>query len=56
MGKYNIKYNYIASIDVEVEADDEGEALHKGREIAEEADIRLFTICDEQASFVNRVE
>lgn len=56
MAKYNITYNYTASIDVEVEANDEGEALHKGREIAEEADIRLFTIGDEQASQVNRME
>jgi hypothetical protein len=50
MGKYKIQYNYNASIIVEVDANDEGEALEKGRNIAEEADIKQFTICGEKES------
>lgn len=47
MGKFKIQYNYNASIVVDVDAKDEGEALEKGRNIAEEADIRQFNICGE---------
>ena len=36
--------NYNASIVVEVLANDEGEALDKARDKAEDADIRQFTI------------
>lgn len=50
MGNYKIQYNYNASIIVEVNANDEGEALEKGRNIAEEADIKQFTICGERES------
>ena len=50
MGKFIIQYNYNASIVVEVDAKDEGEALEKGRDIAEEADIKQFTICGERES------
>ena len=46
--KYKIQYNYNASIIVEVEGKDEGEALENGRNIAEEADIKQFTICGER--------
>ena len=55
MSKYSIQYNYNASIVVEVEAKDEGEALDKGRNIAEEADIKQYTICGErEAQIVGR--
>ena len=55
MGKYTIQYNFDASIVVDVEAKDEGEALEKGRNIAEEADIKQFTICGErEAQIVGR--
>ena len=55
MGKYKIQYNYNASIVVDVDAKDEGEALEKGRNIAEEADIKQFTICGErEAQIVGR--
>jgi hypothetical protein len=55
MGKYTIQYNFNASIVVDVEAKDEGEALEKGRNIAEEADIKQFTICGErEAQIVGR--
>jgi len=55
MGKYVIQYNFNASITVEVEANDEGEALEKGRNIAEEADIKQFTICGErEAQIIGR--
>ena len=48
MGKYKIQYNFTASIVVEVDGKDEGDALEKGRNIAEEADIKQFTICGER--------
>ena len=55
MGRYTIQYNFIASIIVDVEGKDEGEALEKGRNIAEEADIKQFTICGErEAQIINR--
>lgn len=56
--KYTIQLNYNASIivDVEVEATQnaEGEALEKARNIAEDADIREFTICGERESQILR--
>jgi hypothetical protein len=55
MSKYTIQYNFNASIVVDVDAKDEGEALEKGRNIAEEADIKQFTICGErEAQIVGR--
>ena len=54
MKKYTIQYNYNASIVVEVNANDEGEALEKGRNIAEDADIKQFTICNERESQIIR--
>lgn len=55
MSKYTIQYNFTASIVVDVDAKDEGEALEKGRNIAEEADIKQFTICGErEAQIVGR--
>lgn len=55
MGKYTIQYNYNASIVVDVDAKDEGEALEKGRNIAEEADIKQFNICGErEAQIIGR--
>ena len=55
MSKFKIQLNYNASYTTEVEAKDEGEALEKGRNIAEEADIKHFTICGErEAQIVGR--
>jgi hypothetical protein len=55
MGRYTIQYKLNASIVVDVDAKDEGEALEKGRNIAEEADIKQFTICGErEAQIVGR--
>jgi hypothetical protein len=54
MRKYTIQYNYNASIVVEVNANDEGEALEKGRNIAEDADIKQFTIGNERESQIIR--
>lgn len=52
MKRYTIEFNYKASIVVNVEGDfnDEGEALDKAREIAEDADINEFTIGEEKES------
>ena len=53
--KYTVQLNYNASIivDVTVDSNDqnaEGEALEKARNIAEDADIREFTIGAERES------
>jgi len=56
--KYTIKLNYNASIIVDVEVDEtpdaEGRALEKARDIAEDADIREFTIGAERESEILR--
>lgn len=44
MKRYSIQCNYKAHFIAEVEAEDEGEALNKAREMAEDADISDFTI------------
>ena len=50
MHNYTIQMNYIASIVLEVTAEDEGQALNKARDKAEDADIRQFTIGSEDVS------
>ena len=52
--KYTIQLNYNASIIVEVTGNDEGEALEKARNYAEDADIREFTIGNERESQILR--
>lgn len=56
--KYTIQLNYNASIIVDVEVDEtpdaEGKALEKARDIAEDADIREFTIGTERESQILR--
>lgn len=56
MRRYTIKYNYKASIVVEVFANDEGEALELGRNKAEESDIDEFSLCGEMESQILRQE
>ena len=56
MHKYTIQLNYTASIIEEVIANDEGEALDKARDKAEDADIREFTIGNESESKILRTE
>lgn len=58
MSKYTIKFNYNASIIVEVDGDfrDEGDALDKAREIAEDSDINEFNIGEEKESRILSVE
>lgn len=47
--------NYNASLTLVVEADNEGSALDKARDIAEDADIKQFTICGEnEAKILHR--
>lgn len=50
MSRYKVQLNYNASIVVEVDAKDEGEALDKARDKAEEADIKQFVIHGERES------
>jgi hypothetical protein len=57
--KYTVQLNYNASIIVDVTVDGnnqnaEGEALEKARNIAEDADIREFTIGNERESVILR--
>jgi hypothetical protein len=52
--KYTIQFNYNASIAIDVEAKDEGEALSKAREMAEEADIKEFSTCGEREAQILR--
>ena len=56
MRKYVIQLNYNASIVVEVTGNDEGEALEKARNIAEDADPKEFSICGERESQILRQE
>jgi hypothetical protein len=56
MRKYTIQMNYNASIIVDVIAEDEGEALDKARDKAEDADIRQFVIGSENESKILRQE
>ena len=56
MRKYAKQMNYNASIIVEVLANDEGEALDKARDKAEDADIRQFTIGSENESRILRTD
>lgn len=56
MKQYTIQMNYNAFIVVDVMAEDEGEALDKARDIAEDADIRQFTISNENESKILRQE
>lgn len=49
MSKYVVRLNFEATIDVEVDANDEGDALSKARDYAETvADARQFNICNEK--------
>ncbi|MBR6517610.1 MAG: hypothetical protein IKT40_12335 [Bacilli bacterium] len=52
MRKFTIEMNYNASIIFDVEAEDEGQALDKARNLAEEADISDFTLTHENESRV----
>lgn len=56
MRKFSIQCNYAASIIVDVIAEDEGEALDKARDIAEESDIRDFSLGSEMESTIIRQE
>lgn len=50
MAVYEIELNYNAKIIQVVEAENEGEALDKARDLSEEADRSDFIICDERES------
>ena len=51
---YTIQFNYNASIAIDVDAKDEGEALSKARAMSEEADIKEFSICGEREAQILR--
>lgn len=56
MRKYTIQMSYVANIVVDVMAKDEGDALEKARDIAEDADIRQFSIGNELPSKILRTD
>lgn len=58
MSKYTVEINYKASIVHTVEAEDEGQALDKARELAENADISEFILSEsgELQSFILSAE
>lgn len=47
MANYTVELNYNARITLDVEANEEGEALGKARELAEEAPITSFNLTEE---------
>lgn len=56
MANYTIQLNYMASIIVDVEAKDEGEALGKAREMAEDADMEQFSLGEEKNTMIINVQ
>ena len=54
--RYKIQCNYNAFITGDVDANDEGEALDKARNYAEDADIRQFSIGEEKESRILETE
>ena len=53
---YTIKIEYKAHYMATVEAKDEGEALHKAREMAEEADANDFVLTEENESRIVSID
>ena len=53
---YTVQLNNIASITLDVEANDEGEALQKARDLAEEAPMSSFSILEELQSNILNVQ
>jgi DNA-binding SARP family transcriptional activator len=51
---FTIQLNYNAAITVDVDAKDEGEALSKAREMADDADFKEFAICGEREAQIIR--
>ncbi len=56
MSRFTIEMSYIATITAVVEAENEGEALDKARDVAEEADINEFNIGEEREARVVHVD
>ena len=52
MSIYTIELNYNARITKTIEAKDEGDALEKARTLAEEADMKEYTLTEELVSKV----
>lgn len=56
MAKYQVKLNFIASLTTVVDANDEGEAYDKARNIAEDADMNQFVLGMERESECNCID
>lgn len=53
--KYTVELKYLTACVFDVEANDEGEALTKARELAEMAPMSSFSIVEEEASQILNV-
>lgn len=56
MSFYTVKIEYKAYYMATVDAKDEGEALHKAREMAEEADAEEFVLTEENDSRIVSID
>lgn len=52
---YTVELNFLASIVLDVKAEDEGDALQKARDIAEQAPMSSFAIVEENNSRILNV-
>lgn len=55
MAKYKVTFNYLASFETVVDANDEGEAYDKGRTMAEDADMNQFLLGMERESYCQAI-
>ena len=56
MSIYTVEIAYNAKFIATVEANDEGEALHKAREVAEETDADEFILTEERDSKIISID
>lgn len=56
MHKYNVRLNYVATFEVTVEAEDEGQAYDKARDLSENADMNQYMLTSERESICNCIE
>lgn len=52
---YSVEMNYAATITFDVKANDEGEALQKARDLAEQAPMSSFSIVEENRARITNV-
>lgn len=55
MNVYSVQLNFLTQINLDVEAQDEGEALQKARDIANQAPMSSFSIIEEERSQITNI-